>query len=109
MMDASGVTLRFAVRGLLRSPAFTAIAVLTLASASARTPRSSAWSTRCCSARWRTREPEQLVSIRAAYSGTGAQDITVSQPEYNDILKGVTRAPGPRGGLSHQHQPDRSG
>ena len=89
-MDVFWRDVRFAVRSLLRSPAFTAIAVLTLAiGIGANTAifsvvysvllRPLAYS-----------KPEQLLSIRAAYSGTGAQDITVSQPEYNDILKGVS-------------------
>jgi putative ABC transport system permease protein len=89
-MDVFWRDLRFAVRGLLRSPAFTAIAVLTLAlGIGANTAifsvvysvllRPLAYS-----------EPERLISIRAAYAGTGAQDIPASQPEYHDYLEGVS-------------------
>jgi putative ABC transport system permease protein len=35
-------------------------------------------------------EPERLISIRAAYSATGAEDIPASQPEYHDYLQGVS-------------------
>jgi putative ABC transport system permease protein len=88
-MDVFWRDLRFTARSLLRSPAFTAIAVLTLAlGIGANTAifsvvysvllRPLAYS-----------EPERLISIRAAYAGTGAQDIPASQPEYHDYLEGV--------------------
>jgi putative ABC transport system permease protein len=89
-MDVFWRDLRFAVRGLLRSPAFTAIAVLTLAlGIGANTAIFSVVYSVLLRPLAYT-EPERLISIRAAYAGTGAQDIPASQPEYHDYLEGVS-------------------
>jgi putative ABC transport system permease protein len=90
MMDVFWRDARFAVRSLLRSPAFTAIAVLTLAIGIGANTAIFSVVYSVLLRPLAYAEPEQLLSIRAAYSGTGAQDITASQPEYNDILKGVS-------------------
>ena len=90
MMDVFWRDVRFAVRSLLRSPAFTAIAVLTLAIGIGANTAIFSVVYSVLLRPLAYAKPEQLLSIRAAYSGTGAQDITVSQPEYNDILKGVS-------------------
>ena len=89
MMDALWRDLRFALRGLMRSPAFTAIAVLTLAlGIGANTAifsvinavllRPLAYS-----------QPDQLVSLRARLLGRGRKDVPMSQPEYQDLLREV--------------------
>ena len=89
MMDAFWRDLRFALRGLLRSPAFTAIAVLTLAlGIGANTAifsvinavllRPLAYS-----------QPDQLVSLRARLLGRGRKDVPMSQPEYQDLRREV--------------------
>jgi putative ABC transport system permease protein len=89
MMDALWRDLRFALRGLMRSPAFTAIAVLTLAlGIGANTAifsvinavllRPLAYS-----------QPDQLVSLRAHLLGRGRKDVPMSQPEYQDVLREV--------------------
>ena len=89
-MDALSRDLRFAVRSLTRSPAFTAIAVLTLAlGIGANTAIFSV----VYSVLLRPlgyAEPERLISIRSAYAATGVQDIPSSQPEYQDYLAEVS-------------------
>ncbi|HEY7611775.1 MAG TPA: ABC transporter permease [Gemmatimonadales bacterium] len=90
MMDVFWRDVRYAVRSLLRSPAFTAIAVLTLAlGIGANTAIFSVVYSVLLRPLAYT-DPEQLISIRAAYSGTGAEDIPTSQPEYHDILQGTS-------------------
>jgi putative ABC transport system permease protein len=90
MMDVFWRDMRFAVRSLLRSPAFTAIAVLTLAIGIGANTAIFSVVYSVLLRPLAYAEPEQLISIRAAYSGTGAQDIPASQPEYNDLLSEVS-------------------
>jgi putative ABC transport system permease protein len=90
MMDVFWRDVRFAVRSLLRSPAFTAIAVLTLALGIGANTAIFSVVYSVLLRPLAYAEPERLISIRAAYSATGAQDISASQPEYHDYLEGVS-------------------
>ena len=90
MMDVFWRDVRFAMRGLLRSPAFTAIAVLTLAIGIGANTAIFSVVYSVLLRPLAYAEPQRLISIRAAYAGTGAQDIPASQPEYNDLLQGVS-------------------
>jgi putative ABC transport system permease protein len=90
MMDALGRDVRYAVRSLARSPAFTAIAVLTLALGIGANTAIFSVVYSVLLRPLAYAEPERLISIRAAYSATGVQDIPSSQPEYNDYLAEVS-------------------
>ncbi|HEU4473276.1 MAG TPA: ABC transporter permease [Gemmatimonadales bacterium] len=89
-MDVFWRDARFAVRSLLRSPAFTAIAVLTLALGIGANTAIFSVVYSVLLRPLAYAEPERLISIRAAYSATGAEDIPASQPEYHDYLQGVS-------------------
>ena len=89
MMDAVWRDLRFAIRGLGRSPAFTAIAVLTLAlGIGANTAIFSVVNAVLLRPLSYT-QPEQLVSLRARLTGRGRNDVPMSQPEYHDLVREV--------------------
>ena len=90
MMDVFSRDLRFAARSLLRSPAFTAIAVLTLAVGIGANTAIFSVVYSVLLRPLAYADPERLISIRAAYAGTGAQDIPASQPEYHDYVGGVS-------------------
>ncbi len=90
MMDVFWRDVRFAVRGLLRSPAFTAIAVLTLALGIGANTAIFSVVYSVLLRPLAYAEPERLISIRAAYTSSGVQDIPASQPEYHDYVAGVS-------------------
>jgi predicted permease len=77
--------LRFGVRMLRKSPGFTAIAVLTIALGIGAT---TAIFTVVDSALLKPLpypQPEQLVSIQDNFPGIGAQDVGLSEPEWQDL------------------------
>jgi len=82
--------IRFARRSLLprQGPAFTV--VVTLALASAPTPRSSASSARCSSVLSSTATKDRLIYIRQSAPGLRAENTTFSMPEIHDLQSRAT-------------------
>jgi putative ABC transport system permease protein len=79
--------IRYALRLLRKSPAFTAIAVLTIAlGIGATTAIFSVVNATLLQALPYT-QAEQLVSIEADFPGAGARDIGMSQPEWQDVQR----------------------
>ena len=89
MMGAFWRDVRFAARGLARSPAFTAIAVLTLALGIGANTAIFSVVYSVLLRPLAYAEPEQLISIRAGFAGNGLKDVPASQPEYQDYLREV--------------------
>jgi predicted permease len=88
-MDTLWRDFRFALRGLIRSPGFTAIAVLTLALGIGANTAIFSVVNAVLLKPLSYAEPDQLVSIRARLTGRDRNNVPMSQPEYHDLLSGV--------------------
>ncbi len=89
MMDGLWRDLRFALRGLGRSPAFTAIAVLTLALGIGANTAIFSVVNAVLLRPLAYAKPDQLVSVRARLVGRGRNDVPMSEPEYQDLGREV--------------------
>ncbi len=77
--------LRFGVRMLRKSPGFTAVIVLTMALGIGATTAIFGVVAATLLHPLPYPNPEQLVSIQANFSGIGARDVGMSQPEWQDL------------------------
>jgi predicted permease len=89
-MDAFWLDLRYALRSLARSPAFAAVAALTLALGIGANTAIFSVVYSVLLRPLAYRDPEQLVSVRSTFTGTGMRDVFSSQPEYQDYRAEVT-------------------
>jgi len=77
--------LRYGLRMLRKAPGFTAIAILTMALGIGATTAIFSVVDATLLHPLPYPEAEQLVSIRADFAGVGAQDVGMSQPEWQDL------------------------
>jgi putative ABC transport system permease protein len=89
MMDAFWRDLRFALRGLIRSPGFTAIAVLTLALGIGANTAIFSVINAVLLRPLAYADPGQLVAIASGFSARGTSNLPVSAPELNDYKREV--------------------
>jgi putative ABC transport system permease protein len=89
MMDAFWRDCRFALRSLARSPGFTTIAVLTLGLGIGANTAIFSVVNAVLLRPLAYAQPEQLVSLRARFTGRGRNDVPMSQPEYQDLQRDV--------------------
>jgi putative ABC transport system permease protein len=76
---------RFALRGLRRSPSFTAVAVLTIALGVGATTAIFSVVNATLLQSLPYPHPEQLVAVEDNLRGTGAHKVGMSQPEWQDL------------------------
>jgi putative ABC transport system permease protein len=88
-MDTLWRDLRFAIRGLGRSPAFTLIAVLTLALGIGANTAIFSVVNAVLLRPLSYDKPDQLISLRSRLVGRNRADVPMSEPEYQDIRRGV--------------------
>ena len=79
--------MRYALRMLRKSPAFTAIAVLTIALGIGATTAIFSVVNATLLHALPYPQAEQLVSIEADFPGAGARDVGMSQPEWQDLQR----------------------
>ena len=89
MMDAFWRDLRFALRGLGRSPAFTAIAVLTLGLGIGANTAIFSVVNAVLLRPLAYGQPDQLVALTSSFSARGESNVQVSAPELNDYRREV--------------------
>jgi putative ABC transport system permease protein len=89
MMDAFWRDLRFAIRGLARAPAFTAVAVLTLAIGIGANTAIFSVVNAVLLRPLAYAQPDQLVALTSSMTGRNLQDVPVSAPEFNDYRREV--------------------
>ena len=85
MFDEVWQDLRFGVRMLRKSPGFTTIAVLTIALGIGATTAIFTVVDATLLEPLPYPQPQQLVSIQDNFPGIGAQDVGMSQPEWQDL------------------------
>ena len=85
MLDAIGRDLRFAARGLWRSPGFTAITVATLALGIGANTAIFSVVNAVLLRPLAYRDPTQLVALRGVVEVRGLDDVRNSAPEYQDF------------------------
>ncbi len=88
-MSALLQDLRYAFRSLLRSPGFTAVAVLTLALGIGANTAIFSVVNAVLLRPLSYQQPEQLVSLRARLTSRNLNDVRISAPEYADFRREV--------------------